>query len=143
MTDDVAAFLEVEDLCGSVRRNGAGCLGTNGLRPDLQLNGCSKIGGTVTLEMFNGQPNGLAVLFFGTGPFEEQIGQSDCYLNVSGLFPPSVPLPLDAAGNISVPEEIPHLPSAPIHFHMQAFASNPGSALGYATSNALNVTINP
>ncbi len=130
----------IEDPCGSVQKYGPGCIDNNGVRPNMELTGCSSVGGSVQLELTNGQPNALTQLVFGVGKAKASIG-AGCYLNLSGVLPVSIFLPLDASGQLIVPAVVPSL-VVPVTFTMQSFFADPSSALGFLGTNGLKVTIN-
>lgn len=144
-TDDIEAVFVISDPCGSVRRYGAGCAGTGGFVPQLQLNGCAEAGGAVTLDISNGLGGSNALLFLGLGRANISLSIGCAFL-LSSVIPSPVTLPLGGFpglagdGSLAAPTVIPiTLPS--VTFTMQAFVIDPASPPGAAATNALEVVI--
>lgn len=148
LTDDTEVVLRVADAsCGSVRRYGVGCAGTGGFVPQLELAGCSRAGGAVSLNISNALGGSSAVLLLGLGRGFAPLS-AKCSLLLSGVLPGVISLPLGGspgvggAGSIAAPVVIP--PGTPaVSFTMQAVIVDPANLFGGATTNALEVEIAP
>ncbi len=130
--------------CPSASSFGAGCPGTGGLVPGLDLDGCTLPGETVALSIQDGFPGGTAIVVFGAGEGSTPLGFG-CALLAVPPFPLSLALPLvggtgPAAGSIFLPAFIP--PSATTgSVTLQAFSLDPGAPLGAAASNGIRIDL--
>ncbi len=122
---------------GPVIEYGVGCAGTTGIAPVLSGLGCATPGGTITMAITDGAPTSQAALFVGVTPLTQDLG-SGCTLYVNPLVP--IFVPLDAVGSVTIPAVIPA--SAPlVTAYLQAFNGDAGAALGFTTSNGLQISI--
>jgi lysyl endopeptidase len=132
--------------CGSSQLYGAGCAGTWGLVPSLDLTGCFKPNGTVDLSIKLGLGSGQALLFFGLSQAALPMG-SGCFLNVTPLLPVVAgPLPLSPGfpgqGTLAIQTTMPPTVT-PGTFTMQAFIPDVGAPAGFSNTNGVQVTIAP
>lgn len=139
--NDLEALFSITDPCGPVRTYGAGCAGTAGQVPQLGLDGCAQAGGNVSLEVHRALGGSSALIFFAQGRASTAINNA-CYLNLSGILPSPLVLPVDPAGRVSIPATIP-ANTPQVSFTMQAFSVDPASSIGAAASNGLEVVIVP
>lgn len=128
---------------GSAVAHGAGCAGTGGVVPKLELLGCPTPGGVGQLVISGGVGGGSALLFFGVAPASLPMA-GGCQLLVAPLLPLLLNVPLSGsgagAGQAILPFSI--APGAPTgQIGMQAFVVDPGGAAGFANSNGLMVTV--
>ncbi len=134
----------VYDRATAVVGYGAGCAGTDRIRPTIGLEGCPELGGEVTLAIRNGLGGAPALLVFGLDRDEIPVGSSGCSLDVWPLLPVFVDLVLAGSGpgdgSLLIPAQIPDDLGA-VAFTMQAFVFDPGVSSGRAGTNALEVTI--
>lgn len=140
-SDDIEVLICIDDPCtSSVQRNGVGCVGSNGLVPNLDLGGCLVNGSNVTLSIANGQPLAMGAILFGLSKGDAQIGITDCTLNIGGLFGPPLLLPLDGTGSLSLTVPVAGVPSGAT-FSMQAFLQDLAapSGLGFTVTNGLRL----
>jgi YVTN family beta-propeller protein len=130
--------------CGTMGTYGLGCAGSGNVAPRLQLAGCAKSGGNVTITIDKALGGSFAFVFFGLGEAAIPMGY-DCTLNVAPLLAPVLgPLPLSGSGagngTISLPGTLPlGLPQVTIT--MQAFVSDAGGAGGFANSNGAKLGV--
>ena len=137
------AFLKTE-LCGQPFAYGAGCPGSGGFVPALDLTGCPRSEGSVTLSITGGLGGATSLLFLGIGQTSQPVG-GGCLLLVNPLPAVGVlPLGGSGAGNgsISVPATIPMIASLAT-IDLQAFVLDGGVPIGFANTNGLEVPIVP
>lgn len=131
------------EVCGSANQYGTGCAGSGGFTPSLNLTGCARAAGNVTLSIDDGLGGSFTVLMFGFGQGNIAM-DGGCSLLIQTLTPAILNLPLPGAGpgngDLSIPTQIPgNAPS--VTFTMQAFVADPGVPQGFSNSNGLEVTI--
>ncbi|MBI4879418.1 MAG: hypothetical protein HY812_07120 [Planctomycetes bacterium] len=132
------AFIRLT-LCGDITNYGAGCPGTGGLVPSLTYAGCAHTGETVTVDIQNGLPSSLAILFFGLSQVSIPMHGS-CYALVYPL-PGFIALPLDGTGALSIGGTMP-ASAAGFTFTSQAFVADGGVPHGYSNTNGVEVSVN-
>lgn len=140
----VAAVLRngPDDPCaGSFAPAGAGCPGSGGFTPYLQALGCPSPGKTVKLALSQGLGGSVALLVFGAQPAALPIG-GGCQLHAFPLAPIVIPVPLPGSGpgggSITIGGTIP-AGAGTLSVVTQFFTVDPGVALGYAGSNAVQI----
>lgn len=144
-SDDIEGLFRAADPCGgTVQRVGVGCPGTGGFTPEITLNGCIQAGGAVTFGLADGLGGALAGLLLGTGKGDAQLGFSDCFINISGVSPLILFVPLGGAGagggTIVVSTNLPPA-TAGLTFGLQAAVSDPAASPGFTVSNGLVVKV--
>ena len=136
--DNAAGKIEVSMLTGKVSLHGDGCVGSNGT-PALNFSGSPVVGNTLSFDLTNGVPNGIALFFAGFSnafpfPFDLTIlGMPGCYaytdLTVtSALF-------LDPLGAGSFPLPIPASAVGLLFYGQYAVLDPAANAFGFTTSN--------
>ncbi len=131
------------EVCGSANQYGTGCVGSGGFTPALNLTGCARAAGNVTLSVNDGLGGSFTVLMFGFGQGNVAM-DGGCSLLIQTLTPAILNLPLPGVGpgngDLSIATQIPG--NAPtVTFTMQAFVADPGVPQGFSNSNGLEVTI--
>ncbi len=127
---------------GSISTYGDGCSGTGGFTPLLSMAGVPAVGEQVTLTLSQGLGNAQSLTMVSAGEASTPIG-AECVLLVQfpglGLV---IPLGGTGAGTGSytlqgiIPTDA---PAASIYF--QAFVADPGSPIGFSTSNGVRAQI--
>lgn len=128
---------------GAAISHGAGCAGTGGVVPLLELLGCPSPGGVGQLTLSGGVGGGSALLFFGLAPAALPMG-GGCQLLVAPLLPLILNVPLSGsgagAGQTTLPFSI--APGSPTgQIGVQAFVVDPGGQAGFSNSNGLMVSV--
>lgn len=131
-----------DDPCaGSFAPAGAGCPGSGGFTPYLQALGCPSPGKMVKLAMSQSLGGSVALLVFGAQPAALPIG-GGCQLHAFPLAPIVIPIPLPGSGpgsgSITIGGTIP-AGAGTLSVVTQFFTVDPGVALGYAGSNAVQI----
>lgn len=125
-------------------RFGHACTGLGGFAPKLSLTGCPNPGGNVVLDLERGPGSSVAVLLFSTAAAPQSFA-SNCAFELGGTILPIAPLlPLGGAGAgagaISFPATLAaNLP--PFTVAMQAFVADSSRAIGYTTSNGIELVV--
>lgn len=119
---------------------GAGCAGSGGFVPGLQITGNFNPGGMLTVTVDQALGGAQAFLALGLNQAAIPMG-GGCLLNVSPLLIFAGPLPLSGAGAgngmIALPATIPP-GTPPAKLTMQAFVADPGGAPpGFANSHGV------
>jgi hypothetical protein len=132
--------------CGSSQKYGAGCAGTWGIVPTLDLKGCFGANGLFHLSIKSGLGGAPALLFFGRTQAALPMG-SGCFLNAAPLIPVIAgPLPLSSLfpglGTFVLQTTMPAT-LTPGTFTMQAFILDAGAPAGFSNTNGVRVTISP
>lgn len=117
---------------------GIGCPGTGGMTPALTLSGCVSPGGLVTVEVRDGKPGGMAVLFIGDTASAVPLG-GGCTLHLFPILTTQLFM-LTGVGSADVTALIGY-DMLPDEVKMQVFILDAAGAKGYSTSNAANVVI--
>jgi len=136
-----AGKFEVGMLMARLSSYGTGCVGSSGLPPTLALTGSSQLGQTVSFDLSNGVPNGVAFLatgFYNGAPFPLDLagfGMPNCFQYFSLLTTQLVVV--GAAGTASVALPVPSLASlVGLKFYAQyACVDLPANTTGITTSN--------
>ncbi|MFG0315706.1 MAG: lamin tail domain-containing protein [Planctomycetota bacterium JB042] len=116
---------------------GAGCVGSNGLVPRLQMTGNQVAGGTAGIGVYNGLPNELAILALSADSAETPVGSCTLLVALPAVF---FPVTLDANGSFSISATVPAIVEDGELF-VQALTNDPAAADGYATSNGVSFEI--
>ncbi|MFG0318721.1 MAG: hypothetical protein ACF8XB_15715 [Planctomycetota bacterium JB042] len=120
---------------------GQGCAGSGGYVPELHVAGVPMLGGSVTLWIDDALGGSNSLMLIGLQPTQIPIG-GGCDLLVSPILN-TLPLPLTPGGpgdgGVALGVPIPPAPSG-IQLHLQALTVEPGSALGFATTNGVTLT---
>ncbi len=124
---------------GAFEIYGDACPGSAGMAPTLAGLGCPNKGNAYGLELAGGPPGASGLLFFGEGQAQVPVG-GGCFLLVAPLLAPVASFALDGSGSQSIEETIAanHMPGS---FSMQAFITDPGTPIGFSTTNGLELTI--
>lgn len=128
---------------GSAVPYGFGCDGSGYHWPQLRLSGCPTPGDTVAIEISEGLGGGSVYLAIGAtrGLFELVDG---CMLRVAPLVTTLGPFTLSGSGpgqgTLHLPVSIP-LATPTGSFTMQAAILDPGTARGFASTNALEIAV--
>lgn len=133
--------------CGDVVSYAAGCAGSGGFTPNLDMTGCLTPGGEGTMEIDSGLGGSLAFILVGTGQNPLQISGLGCPVDVAPLTPPRiVGFTLDGVGDgngtKSFGVDVNMIVSGPLVRTLQLIVADPGGAGGYSTSNAIQITVN-
>jgi hypothetical protein len=137
-----ASKIEVSMLMARTSSHGDGCLGSNGT-PALSFTGSPVQGNTISFDLTNGVPNGVAVFVAGTtnvSPFPLDlavVGAPGCYQYTDLMFTSTALL--NGSGGGSTPIAV---PSALVgfRFYAQYAVLDPAAnAFGFTTSNYLHV----
>ncbi len=128
---------------GQITEYGFGCPGSGGAMPHLAMTGCATPGGNVTLHVTQGLGGANALLLFGTGRGITMLPYG-CVLRLSAVSPVILPFALAGSGagqgTFSLGGTIPPgTPSATVT--MQSFVIDPGVPQGFASTNALEVSV--
>ena len=131
--------------CTSTRAYGAGCAGSGGLVPTLDLTPCPTLTGQPTRLVVRDALGGAqALLAFGFGQGSAPM-DGDCSLLVQPLLPQVLPFPLGGAGvgqgSAVLPAVVPTGLPTPLTFTMQLFVADAGGAASFSNSAGLEVTI--
>ncbi len=133
-----ATKFEVSMLTGRTSSHGVGCPGSNGT-PNHTLGGTAQVGTTLSFDLANGVPSGVALLIAGytaTAPFPLDLS----FLNMPGCFAYtdlwfSAGVTLDPAGGGSFAFAVP-LNAVGFQFFSQYACFDPGvNSFGFTTSN--------
>lgn len=142
--DNMGSAHVISVACGSSTPFGAGCAGSGGFVPTLDVTGCRTPGGNITLEIDQALGGTFAVLFLGAGHDDLAYGGA-CPLNIAPLYTPVLPLMLggagDGNGSISLSTTVPKEILAPVTLNLQALVADPSAAGGAAQTNALELVI--
>lgn len=136
---------DADPACGgSIAQGGAGCAGSNGCTPALNLTGCPQSNQSVTLSINNAFGGSSAILLMGLSSASIP-ASNGCILRVGTSLPITITLPLlgvgACSGAVSVPTTLPVLSPSTLHF--QAVCGDPGKAGGFTLSNSIVVTFAP
>lgn len=133
------AFL-YQRTCGEVVSYGAGCAGSGGFVPAIDVTGCLRTAEVATFSLTNSVGGTTALVFFGSAQASIPM-PGQCQLLVN-LLPISIALPVGGVGPgngaVNFPTLLPVVPS--VTFTMQAFTQDGGVFQGYANSNGLEIT---
>lgn len=121
---------------------GAGCPGSGGFVPALEVVGCATPGAPIQVAVSQGLGGSSAILIVGTTPTSAPVG-GGCTLLVSPALLVG-PLPLGGAapgaGGTTIPAVIP--PAAPpVVIHLQAFVIDPATPIGFAATAGVHMPI--
>ena len=133
-----ATKFEVSMLTGRTSTYGVGCAGSNGT-PQHRIVGTGQTSTTVSLDLTNGVPSGLALLIAGTtstAPYPLELSM----LNMPGCFAYtdlllSTAVQLDAAGSSSLPVVLPPGGVGFLLYTQYACVDLAANAFGLTTSN--------
>jgi probable HAF family extracellular repeat protein len=132
------AFI-MEPVCkGTFTIYGSGCAGTGGLEPRLRGVGCPAPDRDFALEIVDGLPNALGLMFLGTGTTTVQI-KPGCDLQILPLLPPFLlPLALDSFGE-SWNQALLPAGTPTFDLNLQALFFDAGAAYGIAATKPLSL----
>lgn len=136
---------DADPACGgSVTQGGAGCVGSGGCTPSLNLTGCPQSNQNVTLSLANTVGGSSAILLMGLSSANIP-ASNGCILRVGSSLPITVTLPLlgvgSCGGGVSVPTTLPVMSPSTLHF--QAVCGDPGKSGGFTLTNSIIVTFAP
>lgn len=143
-TDNAAGKVEISMLMARTSSHGDGCPGSNGV-PAHSFTGTAQPSGTMTFDLANGVPSGIALLIAGTTnsvvfPFDlAPLGAPGCFAYTDLGFAGA--LALDPAGATSVPVAIPQGLIGFRFFTQYAVLDLAANQFGFTTSNYLNVHV--
>lgn len=124
---------------------GAGCAGSGGFVPKMNLDPCvAQAGQAVQLAIRDALGGSTALLVFGLAQGATPIG-GGCSLYVQPLLPPIVAIPLGGIGagdgsaflSAVIPTGLP----TPYSFTMQAFVADPSVPTSFASTSGMQVTV--
>jgi WD40 repeat protein len=136
------ATVVMSECPGHIEAYGAGCAGSGGFVPALDVSGCATAGGAITVSIDGGLGGASAFLLLGLGQGSAPL--KGCTLLVSPLLPPLLPLALpgSGAGNgaLSLPALLPtSLPD--MSFTLQAWIQDAGAPKGWASTNGVQLDV--
>lgn len=126
------------NACGGVVYSGTGCVGSNGLTPNLSLSGCLKANGAVTFGVTNGVANQQAFLWVGVTTANVPVLPGSCVLLVNPAATIG-PFPLNASGAFSLGTTLPPT-TTPGTVVGQVVCVDPGTALGATFTRRMTMT---
>jgi len=130
-----AGFILEPDCKGTFTAYGAGCAGAAGVEPQLRGSGCPAPNRDFALEIVDGVPSAVGLLFLGSGTGTIQV-KPGCDLQVLPLVPPVFLLALESLGEWWDHERFPA--GTPIFdLNLQAFFFDPGAAHGISGTKPL------
>lgn len=135
----------VFERCAPVSPYGAGCVGLNGVAPELSVEeACLREGGIMTLEIDKGWGGGDAFLFIGTDPASVSVG-FDCQLLVAPVIGPifigklSGTHPIDVGqGTMTLPLPVPD-PFPPTMVTLQVGVVTPDAGKSWNLTNGVEI----
>jgi hypothetical protein len=136
--DNAALEMEVSMLMGKVSSHGDGCPGSNGT-PALNFSGSPVVGNTLSFDLTNGVPSGVALFFAGFSnqtpfPFDLGIiGMPGCYQYTDLTVSAAVFLDPFGAGSFALP--IPPAAVGLLFYAQFAVLDLPANAFGFTNSN--------
>ncbi len=138
--------VDADPTCaGSIAQGGAGCAGSGGCTPAINMTGCPSSNQTVTFSVSNAVGGATSILLFGLSTASIP-APNGCILRIGTSLPFSVTLPLGGVGNcngsLSVPTTLPVITSVAT-VQIQAVCSDAGKKGGFTLSNAIAVTFAP
>lgn len=121
---------------------GQGCAGTDGAVPELHVAGLPVLGGPMTLWIGEGLGGSAALFFVGLQPAQLPIGGGCDLLLLPLVQSPLLPLSPGGAGdgNLVLPILMPPAPQG-LQLHLQGIVADPGSGLGFSTTNGVTLTL--
>lgn len=122
---------------------GMGCAGSAGAVPLLTVNGALMGGSTLNVLIQNALGGSSAFTLLGLTPASAPIGLQ-CSLLVAPLLAIAGPIPLAGSGpcqGVSSRNATLPIGTSGVSFTLQAFVIDPGSPLGFANSNGVQVVI--
>lgn len=121
---------------------GAGCAGSGGLVPALDVAGCAKLGDTVAVSLSNALGGSTSAMLVSLGQASVPLG-GGCTLLVQPT-PIAIVIPLGGvgpgAGAFTLPGVIP-LTSPIVDVYLQVFVAEPTLPLGLAATNGVKMPI--
>ncbi|MFG0319071.1 MAG: YncE family protein [Planctomycetota bacterium JB042] len=136
--------LTVVDLEAPADAYGAGCPGTGDVEPTLGCVGTPTVGAPFSLDVAGGLGGASAWLFVGADPAATPLGEG-CVLVVEPVLAPIGPFPLagvgPAGGSVVLPAPVPVGTPLGTRASLQAFVLDPGGALGFSSSNGLELRV--
>ena len=133
--------------CGTVVKYGAGCAGSGGFVPSLDVLTCPvNVGQPISIAVGEALGGASALLVFGAAPGFAPM-DAGCALLVQPLLAPVVALPLGGAGpgngEVILGSVVPPGLPAPFTFTMQAFVNDAGGPAAFANSRGIEVRVDP
>lgn len=140
------AFDLVDGTChGAFQPYGAGCPGSGGIVPTLDVYGCLGDGGTIVVRVLDAMTGTNAIGLFGLMPGAFPLGNGCTLLLDPPLASPNLFLPIFGTGGpgrgfASLPLNVPPgLP--PASFTLQAFLLDPGAMGSFASTNGVRIEV--
>lgn len=138
-----AGTAEVRRGCGAtVLPYGAGCPGSGGFVPTLQIGPCPTPGLSTTLTLGLGKGGSTALVFAGSAPASIPLA-GGCTFLLATFAPAPIAVPLTpggpGGGGATVPLVVPSSVTAPVTVHLQAFVVDAGTPLGAAGTAGVSI----
>jgi probable HAF family extracellular repeat protein len=131
------AFILEPGCNGTFTIYGSGCPGTGALEPALMGTGCPSPDRDFALQIVDGLPGGVGLLFVGTGTGTIKV-KPGCDLQLLPLLSPILPFTLDSLGELWIREHLP--PGSPtFDVNLQGICFDPGAAFGVSSTQPLAV----
>lgn len=137
-----AGYLRVvRCACGEIESYGAGCPGSGGFTPSLEIDGCAAPSGALELRIQNALGGSVAVVFVSTQASSSSLGFGCTLLvQIPALILGPVPLAggLPGEGSFVATST---LPPSPLQgaLHVQVFSADPSVPLQFSTTGAVRI----
>lgn len=123
---------------------GAGCAGSGGFVPHLELATCPQAGANVTITLSQAKGGAQGLFFFGTAAAALPVNGTACKLLTAPLLPFFLSIPLSGSGpgtgGVVLGGTMP-IEAAGFTFRAQTFVVDSGVPHGFATSNAIVIAV--
>lgn len=133
-------FFAIDTACGTILEYGTGCSGSGGFTPELDITGCAKSNGNISLSISGGLGGSSALLFVGVPQVSIPVPNTPCTLVTNPLITISLPLFGAGPGNgaISFPAALPPA-IPPVAVFLQAFVIDGGVPHGFSNTNGVAI----